>query len=772
MKEGGEKTGHAHEPTERETIEKTKPNSIRFPQNGRDCFPFGWFTTSRAVFRQQSEENQHNNYGKHSHSESIRPTKFLSEARREERRDERPRIPRTSNAHDEPLILWRIPASRNRQSYGKTCATNAQQEPKKIKVCGRVCETPGKNQRKQSESEPEQAGPAFAKTLAEKSEYRPEQRSTKKRDCCQQPFLVRRELEHFGEEWSKGTEQDPYHEADIEIEKRRDERWEVAAFHELAFFHLISLRGTEFLPSRPTSCLDSGSWAPAYAPILWSDLRPLDTHGALLVIGLARNRIEGTLRHLIGICLGVVKGHEDLTRRDDLRNAKLDAFHAPPSRNHVDVVMRLQSERLRVPWIHLQPRVWREPFEDRNVSCFRARMPMLDGAACIQHERKVRVRLLRKGFPLDREKPRFSILRRESTVGVEPRRLYFRGAGRIRPLNPAVALDKLVCEPGVIAEAARRNPLPLFEGILRLGPSRKKLAVAAELFCQTQKDVEVGAGLSRRFHSAIDLAHAAFRIRIGAFFFAPDSRREDKVRDFGRRRRMKSILNYQKIQAIEAVLQYAEIRERHDWICCDDPQSANLLRNRSFDNVRVRPSARSRQALRGDTPERRQFLAVGCTLKFAIPREARREARLPCSHRIALPSNRKRRRSRPADVAGDQRKIIDDVYGFRALGSVVHTHRPANERGFGFAVDECSLVDLLGRKPGELRDVVRRVLANRLFQLVETRGMRRNVLAIDETVLDEQMNHAVQKSDIRAWLQRQVEVCHHRGLCHAGIGHD
>src|SRR5207237_660362 len=163
-----------------------------------------------------------------------------------------------------------------------------------------------------------------------------------------------------------------------------------------------------------------------------------------------------------------------LPRRDNLRNTKLYAFHASTRRNHVDAVMRLQSERLRVPWIHLQPRVWREPFEDRNVSCFRARMPMLDGAAGIQHERKVRV---------------------------------------------------------------------------RLRPSRKKIVVASELFCQTQKDVEVGAGLSRWFHGAIDLAHAAFRIRIGAFFFSPDSRREDKVRDFGRRRRMKSILNYQKIQA-------------------------------------------------------------------------------------------------------------------------------------------------------------------------------------------------------------------------------
>src|SRR5437660_12837762 len=139
MKEGGEKTGHAHEPTERETIEKTKPNSIRFPQNGRDCFPFGWFTAARAVLCQQSEENQYYDHRKHGQSESVRQSKLLSEARREVSGNERPRISCTSNAHDETLILWRIPASRNRQSYGKTCATNAQQERKKIKVFNRMC---------------------------------------------------------------------------------------------------------------------------------------------------------------------------------------------------------------------------------------------------------------------------------------------------------------------------------------------------------------------------------------------------------------------------------------------------------------------------------------------------------------------------------------------------------------------------------------------------------------------------------------------------------
>src|SRR5713226_918929 len=109
-------------------------------------------------------------------------------------------------------------------------------------------------------------------------------------------------------------------------------------------------------------------------------------------------------------------------------------------------------------------------------------MPMLDGASGIEHERKFRVRLFRKRFPLDREEPRFSIFRREMTVGVESRCLRFRGAGRIGPLNPAVTFDKLVVEPGVIAEAARGNTLPLLEGIFRLSPSWEKFVVAAELF--------------------------------------------------------------------------------------------------------------------------------------------------------------------------------------------------------------------------------------------------------------------------------------------------
>src|SRR5439155_26770077 len=119
MKEGGEKTGHANKATEGKAVEKTKPSGIRFPQNRCDCFPFGWFTAARAVLCQQSEENQYNDHRKHGQSERVRPTEFLSEARREERGNERARIPCGSNAHDETLILWRTPASLSRTRTGQ-----------------------------------------------------------------------------------------------------------------------------------------------------------------------------------------------------------------------------------------------------------------------------------------------------------------------------------------------------------------------------------------------------------------------------------------------------------------------------------------------------------------------------------------------------------------------------------------------------------------------------------------------------------------------------
>src|ERR1051325_2098444 len=148
MEKGGEKTGHAHEPAEGKAVEKTKPSGIGLAQNGCDGFPLGWFAAAGGFFRPEGEGNQNNHHRKQGQTESVRPSKFLGEARGEKRCDNRPGIPRAGNAHDKALILRWIPASRNRQSYGETRARDTQQKPEKIEVRGSMCEAPAENQRK------------------------------------------------------------------------------------------------------------------------------------------------------------------------------------------------------------------------------------------------------------------------------------------------------------------------------------------------------------------------------------------------------------------------------------------------------------------------------------------------------------------------------------------------------------------------------------------------------------------------------------------------
>src|SRR6266480_2864115 len=117
----------------------------------------------------------------------------------------------------------------------------------------------------------------------------------------------------------------------------------------LFLFILSPAKRSALASLRQMSKVNPVSRASTHSPVLRSGLRFLDTHGALLVVGLSRNRIEGALRYLIGICFGIVKWHKDLPRSDDLCNAKLYAPHAPARRHHIHRIVRLKVEQLRVP---------------------------------------------------------------------------------------------------------------------------------------------------------------------------------------------------------------------------------------------------------------------------------------------------------------------------------------------------------------------------------------------------------------------------------------
>src|SRR5262245_5171357 len=73
------------------------------------------------------------------------------------------------------------------------------------------------------------------------------------------------------------------------------------------------------------SGLGIGSWDLGLVRLLHPDRR-------LLVVGLARDRIECALRDLVRVGLGVMKRHEHLAWRHRLRDTQLQAAHATAPR--------------------------------------------------------------------------------------------------------------------------------------------------------------------------------------------------------------------------------------------------------------------------------------------------------------------------------------------------------------------------------------------------------------------------------------------------------
>ena len=73
------------------------------------------------------------------------------------------------------------------------------------------------------------------------------------------------------------------------------------------------------IPDRQPNLLGTASPDPE------SSSRAFDPHRRLLVVGLARDRIERALRDLVGVGFGVVERHEHLPGRDRLGDAQLDA---------------------------------------------------------------------------------------------------------------------------------------------------------------------------------------------------------------------------------------------------------------------------------------------------------------------------------------------------------------------------------------------------------------------------------------------------------------
>ena len=192
-----------------------------------------------------------------------------------------------------------------------------------------------------------------------------------------------------------------------------------------------------------------------------------------------------------------------------------------------------------------------------------------------------------------------------------------------------------------------------------------------------------------------------------------------------------------------------------------------------FDDVGIGETARWREPDSIDVPEGGEFRAVVGVFELAVAGQAGSEAGFARAHRVALAGDGEGRGAGAADVAGEQGQIADGVHGLGALGAVIHAHGPADEAGFGAAVEERGLVERLFAEPGDAGDAFRSVVRRGMrASSSKPGGVLCDVVAIDQVVPDQDVRDAVQQRQIGARLERQMEVGHHRGLGDARIGDD
>ncbi len=91
---------------------------------------------------------------------------------------------------------------------------------------------PGNHQRHQRETKADETGAASADPVPEHAEDRPEQGAAQQRDGDEQALLRGREAQLLAQERRERAEQHPRHEADVEVQQRRDQRRQVAATEE------------------------------------------------------------------------------------------------------------------------------------------------------------------------------------------------------------------------------------------------------------------------------------------------------------------------------------------------------------------------------------------------------------------------------------------------------------------------------------------------------------------------------------------------------------
>jgi hypothetical protein len=136
-------------------------------------------------------------------------------------------------------------------------------------------------------------------------------------------------------------------------------------------------------------------------------------------------------------------------------------------------------------------------------------------------------------------------------------------------------------------------------------PAGIEFVFDAETMRDVEKDVKVGAGLSRRRNGRINLGNAALGIGIGALLFTPDRGGKDEMRKVAGGRWMKAVLNDEELNVAKGVFEKLVVWKRDSGVRGDEPESLNASLDGGFDDVGIGEAARSGDAIDGNIPDAR-----------------------------------------------------------------------------------------------------------------------------------------------------------------------
>ncbi|VWB17597.1 hypothetical protein BUB20358_00652 [Burkholderia ubonensis] len=412
--------------------------------------------------------------------------------------------------------------------------------------------------------------------------------------------------------------------------------------------------------------------------------------------------------------------------------------------------------------------------EHRDLARLRHRVPLVLQPPGVQHDREFaagqlgrrgvrpreELRLARRGRK--REARHAAVRRRaqrlaHAVVQVAHRIAVLRRSGRARPLQRRIGERRVARAAQVVAGRRIREADDLVEHV----GGRCVVERVAETHRARDPgdDPPVRQRLAGRLDRLPHQRQAALGVDHHPFALGPQRARQQDVRvavGFGVEER---VLRDHELGRLQAGDRVAPVRHRRDGVRADDPARLDVAGRHPLEQVDGAVAGLGAQRAARHLPPVLDELPVRVRQHRALTRQPRAHvAHLAPAHRVRLAGQRERPAAGPAQLAGREVQVADRIGVPHAVGALVEPHRPAAHPLRRVADPLRGEPDVGFGQPGDLRDLLRRVVGEKRRHRVPSFGELGDERGVGLAVRVQQMQQAVHQREIGAGADRQVQV--------------